>query len=121
MSSSVATTVHHEHHHPAAAEVHHHATHQHQFDSAEQQYEASTLGMWIFLVTEIMFFGGVFMAYVEYRSAFSEGFGHASHHLDVDPRHLQYRRADRQQLDHGVGRACRADSASAADWSHTCC
>ena len=29
-----------------------------------QQAEASTLGMWVFLVTEIMFFGGLFMAYL---------------------------------------------------------
>ena len=32
-----------------------------------QQPEASTLGMWVFLVTEIMFFGGLFMAYLLYR------------------------------------------------------
>ena len=83
MSSSVATAAHRGHQHPVAAEVHHHFHHQHQFDSAEQQYEASTLGMWIFLVTEIMFFGGVFTAYVQYRTAFPEGFGHASNHLDL--------------------------------------
>ena len=35
-----------------------------------QQAEASTLGMWVFLVTEIMFFGGLFMAYLVYRSAY---------------------------------------------------
>ena len=35
----------------------------------EQQLEASTLGMWVFLVTEIMFFGGLFMAYLMYRWA----------------------------------------------------
>ena len=57
--------------------------HAHQFDSAAQQYDASTLGMWVFLVTEIMFFGGVFTAYVAYRSAFPEAFGHASNHLDL--------------------------------------
>ena len=56
---------------------------QHQFDDAEQQYEASTLGMWVFLVTEIMFFGGVFTAYVAYRSAYPAAFGHASEHLDL--------------------------------------
>ena len=58
-------------------------THQHQFDDAAQQYEASALGMWVFLVTEIMFFGGVFTAYVAYRSAYPEAFGHASNHLDL--------------------------------------
>jgi cytochrome c oxidase subunit 3 len=55
----------------------------HHFDDAEQQREAGTLGMWIFLVTEIMFFGGMFTAYVVYRTLFPETFAHASHHLDV--------------------------------------
>jgi cytochrome c oxidase subunit 3 len=57
--------------------------HQHQFDDAAQQYEASALGMWVFLVTEIMFFGGLFTAYVAYRSAYPGAFGAASDHLDL--------------------------------------
>lgn len=57
--------------------------HQHQFDDAEQQYEASALGMWVFLVTEIMFFGGMFTAYVVYRAAYPGAFGAASEHLDL--------------------------------------
>ena len=61
----------------------HHADHQHQFDSAAQQYDASTLGMWVFLVTEIMFFGGVFTMYVAYRAAYPGAFGHASNHLNL--------------------------------------
>ena len=36
----------------------------HHFDDIEQQYEASHLGMWVFLLTEIMFFGGLFVAYI---------------------------------------------------------
>jgi cytochrome c oxidase subunit III len=55
----------------------------HHFDDAEQQHEASTLGMWLFLVTEIMFFGGVFTCYIVYRSAYPSVFAHASNHLDV--------------------------------------
>jgi cytochrome c oxidase subunit 3 len=55
----------------------------HHFDDAEQQHEASTFGMWLFLVTEIMFFGGLFTAYVVYRSAFPGAFAHASNHLDL--------------------------------------
>ena len=39
----------------------------HQFDDLEQQHETATFGMWIFLVTEIMFFGGLFCAYLVYR------------------------------------------------------
>ena len=45
----------------------HHPKLQHHFDNMAQQAEASTLGMWVFLVTEIMFFGGLFMAYLVYR------------------------------------------------------
>jgi len=57
--------------------------HQHQFDDAAQQYSASTLGMWIFLVTEVMFFGGLFTAYVAYRTLYPDTFGHASNYLDL--------------------------------------
>ncbi len=62
---------------------HHHPSLQHQFDSLEQQKESSTLGMWMFLVTEIMFFGGLFTAYVIYRSTLHGVFATASHELDV--------------------------------------
>jgi cytochrome c oxidase subunit 3 len=55
----------------------------HHFASREQQKEASTLGMWVFLVTEVMFFGGMFLAYVVYRSWYPEAFAAASHHLDL--------------------------------------
>ena len=41
-----------------------------QFDTAEQQKDASTLGMWVFLITEIMFFGGMFLAYTIYRNGY---------------------------------------------------
>jgi cytochrome c oxidase subunit 3 len=55
----------------------------HHFDDADQQRDASALGMWLFLVTEIMFFGGLFTAYVVYRAAFPVAFHAASHELDV--------------------------------------
>src|SRR4051812_1147782 len=55
----------------------HHPAHQHHFETLEQQAEASTLGMWLFLATEVMFFGGLLMAYLLYRmwypAAWSEG------------------------------------------------
>ncbi len=54
-----------------------------QFDTAEQQKDASTLGMWIFLITEIMFFGGMFLTYTVYRSAYPAIFGYASTTLNV--------------------------------------
>src|SRR5258707_8044143 len=55
----------------------------HQFDTAEQQKDASTLGMWLFLVTEIMFFGGMFTAYIVYRTLYPNAFSAASHELDI--------------------------------------
>jgi cytochrome c oxidase subunit 3 len=60
-----------------------HAAFAHQFDDAGQQKEAASLGMWVFLVTEIMFFGGLFLAYLVYRNLFHEGFAEASHHLSI--------------------------------------
>ena len=53
------------------------------FANEQQQYETSTFGMWVFLVTEVMFFGGLFTAYLLYRVQFAEAFQHASHHLDI--------------------------------------
>lgn len=55
----------------------------HHFDNMEQQREAGTLGMWAFLVTEIMFFGGLFLAYILYRSQNPAEFAAASKGLDA--------------------------------------
>ncbi len=55
----------------------------HHFDSLEQQSQCFTLGMWIFLLTEVMFFGGLFAAYTVYRFQYFEAFVAGSHHLDV--------------------------------------
>jgi cytochrome c oxidase subunit III len=54
-----------------------------QFDTEAQQKDASTLGMWIFLITEVMFFGGLFLAYTIYRGAYPEIFAIASGSLNV--------------------------------------
>ena len=56
---------------------------QHQFDDAGQQRETATLGMWLFLGTEVMFFGGLFAAYMIYRVWYPETFGQASRTLDI--------------------------------------
>ncbi len=66
----------------AEHEVHHPAL-QHHFENMEQQREASTLGMWVFLVTEIMFFGGMFFSYTLYRWLYPEAFASASNHLSL--------------------------------------
>ena len=54
-----------------------------QFETPEQQKEVSTLGMWVFLVTEVMFFGGLFLAYMVYRRLFPEVFSTASNTLNI--------------------------------------
>jgi cytochrome c oxidase subunit III len=55
----------------------------HQFEDMEQQHEAGNLGMWVFLVTEILFFGGLFASYAIYRSLYFTGFEAGSRLLDV--------------------------------------
>jgi cytochrome c oxidase subunit 3 len=62
------------HAHPALA---------HQFDDLEQQSGAAALGMWVFLVTEILFFGGLFLTYLVYRSWYPGAFAAASHEMVI--------------------------------------
>ena len=71
MSTSQTTT---SEHHPALA---------HQFDSMEQQQDASTFGMWVFLLTEIMMFGGLFTAYLIYRIKYYPAFVAGSTSISV--------------------------------------
>jgi len=54
----------------------------HHFDTPEQQFASGKLGMWIFLATEILFFGGLFVAYSVYRSNHPEIFDYAHELLD---------------------------------------
>lgn len=68
---------------PAHGDAHghdhgHHDPHlAHHFDTREQQFEADKLGMWVFLVTEILFFSGLFCAYAVYRANHPEIFQYA--------------------------------------------
>jgi len=55
----------------------------HQFDDVDQQSEASVLGMWLFLATEVMFFGGLLTAYAIYRIRAHGEFALASRELYV--------------------------------------
>jgi cytochrome c oxidase subunit 3 len=55
----------------------------HHFADADQQHAAGNFGMWVFLVTEIMFFGGVFCGYTIYRSLYLPAFEAGSRLLDV--------------------------------------
>jgi len=54
----------------------------HHFDTAEQEFESGKLGMWIFLATEVLLFGGLFCAYAVYRSNHPEIFVYAHRFLD---------------------------------------
>ena len=54
-----------------------------QFDDLEQQHQTSILGMWLFLATEVLFFGGLITAYVVYRSTSVREFELASRHMAV--------------------------------------
>ena len=63
------------------AEEHpHHPFLQHHFEDMGQQHEASTLGMWMFLATEILFFGGILAAYTVYRIMYYNAFRAGAHH-----------------------------------------
>jgi len=55
----------------------------HHFVDAEQQRDAASLGMWLFLATEIMFFGGMFCAYLIYRFWYYNEFAAGSRSLDI--------------------------------------
>ncbi len=50
-----------------------------QFDDLIQQQDASSFGMWVFLATEIMFFGGFFVSYTVYRFMFPQAWAAGSH------------------------------------------
>jgi cytochrome c oxidase subunit 3 len=54
-----------------------------QFQTMEQQRETASLGMWVFLVTEVLFFGGMFMTYTLNRSTYPDVFGEASRSIDL--------------------------------------
>lgn len=56
---------------------------QHHFTDVEQQRESAKLGMWIFLITEVLLFGGLFCVYAIYRSWNPDIFYNAHVHLDI--------------------------------------
>lgn len=64
------------------AAAHGHDLVAHHYENLDQQREAATLGMWVFLGSEVLFFGGVFTAYTVMRSLSPTGFGMASHQLN---------------------------------------
>ena len=68
----------------SAGEAHHHPpSHlKSYFVSSEQQFDAAKLGMWIFLITELLLFSGMFVAYTVYRAQHPVAFVEASHTLN---------------------------------------
>ena len=83
MASTPAITVETPHAHGTDAHHGHHPPHlQHHFVSSEQQFDASKMGMWLFLSTEILLFSGMFVAYTVYRIWHPEVFEHAAGALD---------------------------------------
>ncbi len=69
------TDTHDDHYHPPGL--------QHQFEDMKQQEESVSIGMWAFLVQEIMFFGGLFTVYLVFRSRYPMAFAAGSNHLDA--------------------------------------
>jgi cytochrome c oxidase subunit 3 len=61
----------------------HASKHWHHFDSLEHQQETTLFGMWAFLATEVLIFGGIFTAYTTYRIAYGPAFEAASRHLNL--------------------------------------
>lgn len=75
MAGAVMASAHH-------ASAHNPALHP-QFEAMEQQRDAASLGMWVFLATEMLFFGGLFTGYIVYRSAYFPGFQAGSRLLEA--------------------------------------
>ncbi len=69
--------------HGAHAEHEHPPYQRHHFESMEQQVDATSFAMWLFLLTEIMFFGGLFTAYLIYRNWYYPAFVAGSHQLNI--------------------------------------
>ncbi len=79
MSDSTATA------NGTLAEAHHeHPPYQrHHFETVSQQFDATNFAMWLFLLTEVMFFGGLFTAYLIMRNWYYPAFVEGSHQLSI--------------------------------------
>ncbi len=77
MADTLVPVVHQDEPSPEATHLRHH------FATAEQQMDASMLGMWTFLITEVLFFGGMFTSYAIYRSMYPDAFASTSRYMNV--------------------------------------
>jgi cytochrome c oxidase subunit 3 len=66
-------------HEPTAEQTHL----RHHFATSAQQMDSAMLGMWTFLITEVLFFGGMFGAYAVYRNMYHDAFASTSRYMDV--------------------------------------
>lgn len=76
MSTQTAIADSHGHEHGHDPNLHHH------FVEMEQQFDTAKLGMWLFLATEVLMFGGLFVGFAMQQAKFPEAFQAAHHHLD---------------------------------------
>ena len=97
---------------------------QHHFADMEQQKETSTFGMWMFLLTEIMFFGGLFCAYLVYRASYYQAFVEGSQKMNIWLGATNTAVLICSSLTHGARRSRRPDGQAQADvcccWSPSC-
>ena len=84
----------------------------HHFDSMDQQRQAGTLGMWVFLATEVMVFGTLFTAYAVYRWYYPGSVQPGERASAMVAGGHQHAHPHRQQLDDGAGGSCRPGRAS---------
>jgi caa(3)-type oxidase subunit IV len=68
---------------PRPALAHEHPPLGHHFNTLEQEHDTAEFGMWIFLMTELMLFGGLFVAYIFYRTLYPDGFAEGSRQLEL--------------------------------------
>ena len=83
MTQAVTQTPHAGQDHPDSGHDDHNPHLAHHFDTMEQQYDTGKLGMWVFLATELLMFGGLFCAYSVYRSNNPEVFLYSASHLNT--------------------------------------
>ena len=94
----------------------------HHFDDPEQQLEASRIGMWVFLATEVMFFGGMFMGYIRLSNeAYSDAFAQCEQSPGCLAWRHQHGGVDLQQLEHGAWPCTAPKRGSATQGRFSCC
>ena len=72
---------------------------EHHFETEEQQRDAATLGMWVFLATEVLFFGGLFMSYTFLRWSHEAAVEASSRHLELALGSIKYQACSTYRVD----------------------